>query len=78
MKDKEHGRQVEIKINGTTYKTHEGSNSVEHLRQLGNVPADEILAEFKNGQFVDLPNNGHVEIHGGEIFASHKPSGGSS
>jgi hypothetical protein len=70
--------KVEIKINNVAYKTHPGENSVAHLRELGHVPVDEILAQFKDGQFIDLANNVCVEIHGGEIFASHKPSGGSS
>ncbi|HEX3718947.1 MAG TPA: hypothetical protein VH595_13340 [Verrucomicrobiae bacterium] len=69
---------VGIKINTKEYHTHPGKNSVEHIRHLGQVPADEVLSEFKNGAFVDLPNNGHVQIHGAEIFASHRPTGGSS
>ncbi len=71
-------RKVEIKINGKPRWTHKGQNSVQHLRSIGLVPADEILAEFKDGKYVDLPDNGHVEICGGEIFASHVKSGGSS
>jgi len=69
---------VEITINNKPRKTHPGKNTVTHLRTLGEVPADEVLAEFKHGQFVDLADDGHVEIHGGEIFASHRQSGGSS
>jgi hypothetical protein len=75
---KSHKRLVKITINGNPHETQQGENSVAHLRHLGKAPADEILSEFINGQFVDLANNAHVEIHGGEIFASHKPSGGSS
>jgi hypothetical protein len=73
-----HKRLVGITINNKPRETHPGKNSVEHLRKLGEVPADEILAEFKHGQFVDLADDGHVEIHGGEVFASHRKSGGSS
>ena len=69
---------VEITINNNPFQTHPGKNSVAHLRTLGKVPADEILAEFKHGTFVDLADDGHVEIHGGEVFASHRQSGGSS
>jgi hypothetical protein len=75
---KEHHHEVEITINGKKYHTHRGDNSVEHLRQLGKVPPDEILSQFKGGVFVDLANNAHVEICGGEVFASHVQSGGSS
>jgi hypothetical protein len=42
------------------------------------VPEDEILSEFKDGQFVDLADNANVMIHGGEVFAGHRKSGGSS
>jgi cell division protein ZapA (FtsZ GTPase activity inhibitor) len=75
---KEHHHEVEITINGKKYHTHRGNNSVEHLRHLGQVPAEEILSQFKGGVFVDLANNAHVEICGGEVFASHVQSGGSS
>jgi hypothetical protein len=74
---KEH-HEVEITIDGDKYHTHRGNNLVEHLRHLGHVPANDILSEFKGGKFVDLANNAHVEICGGEVFASHVQSGGSS
>jgi hypothetical protein len=73
-----HHVKVEITINNKQYKTHSGNNSVEHIRHLGAISADEILAELINGQFVDLDNHDHVQIHGGEVFASHVPNGGSS
>lgn len=69
---------VEISINGKRFSTNRGKNSVEHLRTLGTVPANEILSEFKNGKFHDLKNDGHVEIKGGEVFVSHPASAASS
>jgi hypothetical protein len=51
---------------------------VKHLRAIGEVPADEVLSEFKNGAYVDLEDDAHVEIHGGEIFTSHVKTGKSS
>ena len=69
---------VEISINGNKFSTDRGKNSVEHLRTLGSVPANEILSELKNGKFHDLKNDGHVQIKGGEVFVSHPPSAGSS
>jgi len=75
---KDHQHKVAITINHKEYKTHKGINSVEHLRRLGNVSADDIFSQFKDGQFIDLENNAHVDIHGGEIFASHVKSCGSS
>ena len=69
---------VEISINSTKYEIERGNYSVEKLRIIGSVPANEILSELKNGKFHDLPNNAHVQIKGGEVFVSHLPSGGSS
>lgn len=74
-----HEHLVKVVINGDPYETKAGRNSVEHLKKIGKVPADDILALFnKDGQFVDLDNNAQVEICGGEIFASHVKSAGSS
>jgi len=69
---------VEIEINGVKRQTAPGKNTVAHLRDIGQVPADEILAEWRGGKFVDLADDGHVEIRGGEKFASHIKSSGSS
>ena len=71
-------RPVTIKINGEDYQTHRGENSVAHLKQLGKVPEGEILSQFINGAFVDLADNVSVNILGCEVFASHRPTGGSS
>lgn len=74
----EHGKKVEISINGKPYRTHTGDNLVEHLRKLGGIPATDILSQLKDGKFVDLDNDARVKIHGHEIFVSHPPSAGSS
>lgn len=66
-----HHQEVVIKINKGEHKTHSGKNAVEHLKHLGDVPKQEVLSEFKNHRFFDFGNEGHVEIHGGEIFVSH-------
>ncbi|HZQ46594.1 MAG TPA: hypothetical protein VFC07_06260 [Verrucomicrobiae bacterium] len=67
-----HHHTVPIKINGVEHKTHRGENTVEHLRKLGNIHEKDILTQEKEGQSLDLEEKGHVEIHGGEVFASHK------
>lgn len=73
-----HHHKVAVSINGVEYKTHPGENSVKHLRKIGKVPADEVLSEFKDGKFVDLSDDAHVKIKGGEIFTSHVKTGSSS
>jgi len=70
-------RKVEIKVDGKDCWTHRGRNSVEHIRKIGK-PKHEILSEYINGEWVDLDDHAHVEICGGEKFASHPKSGGSS
>jgi len=70
-------RKVEIKVDGKTCSTHRGRNSVKHIREIGK-PKHEILSEYRDGEYVDLDENGFVEICRGEIFASHVKSGGSS
>jgi hypothetical protein len=65
--------EVEVTINKSVHKTHRGKNSIEHLKHLGGVPKDEILSEFKDKEFIDFGTEGHVEIHGGEIFVGHRP-----
>lgn len=73
-----HSELVEVIINNKLYSTNRGINTVAHLRDIGHVPNDEVLAEFQGGKFVDLKNDAALEICGGEKFASHVASGGSS
>jgi hypothetical protein len=68
----EQHHEVPVRINGAEHKTHAGRNSVEHLKDLGKVPEHDILSEERGGEQIDLPADGHVEIHGGEVFVSHK------
>lgn len=68
----EHGHEVHIKINGVEHRIHRGRNSVEHLRHLGQILEHEVLSEEREGELVDLPEDGHVEIKGGEVFVSHE------
>jgi len=75
---RKHHHKVMVSINGKDYETHAGDNSVKHLRDIGKVPTDEVLSEFKDGQFVDLKDDAHVKIKGGEIFTSHVKTGKSS
>jgi hypothetical protein len=73
-----HHKEVTVNINGTDRLTHHGKNSVKHLRKIGEVPAEEVLSEFKDGAYIDLDDNAHVEICGGEVFTSHVKTGKSS
>jgi hypothetical protein len=71
-------RKVTIKINGADYQTHPGNHPVVQLKNMANIPKDETLCILKDGKLVPLDDKDHVDIHGGEVFASHCPSGGAS
>lgn len=73
-----HRHRVEVTINCEPHHTHKGQNTVKHLKHIGNVPTDELLAQETNGEFVALNSTGHVEVCGGEVFSSHCPRGSSS
>jgi len=74
--DKKH-QTVTVTYNGQPVQIEAGNYSVEKLRKTLRVPTNDILAEFINGSFQDL-THGHVEVKGGEIFASHVPQGGAA
>jgi hypothetical protein len=71
-------RHVTITINTTEYQVHPGNHPVAELRNLGGIPKEEILCIFVDGEFKPLSDKDHVDIKGGEIFASNCPSGGAS
>lgn len=72
-KQQEHHEKVVITINDSKHDTHRGRNAVGHIKHLGNVPKEDVLSECRHHEFHDLGNEGHVEIHGGEVFVSHPP-----
>lgn len=69
---------VEITINGNPYQIRRGRHSVAEIKTLGNVPLTDDLEQVINGQLTLLPDDGHVVIHGQEVFASHPKTGASS
>jgi hypothetical protein len=74
--DKPH--HVTITINGQPFEVHEGNHPVVELKNLAHIPKEDVLCLVKDGKLIDLDDKAHLDIHGGEVFASHKPSGGSS
>lgn len=69
---------VEITINGHPYRIRRGRHSVAEIKTLGHVPLTDDLEQVINGQLTLLPDDGHVVIHGNEVFASHPKTGSSS
>jgi hypothetical protein len=81
MNDKNQSPQhdnVEITINGATYPIQKGTHSIASLKQLGNVPAADELAELKNKKLHPLSDDGQTNINGKETFVSHPRDSGSS
>jgi len=76
QKDKQQ-KEVTVTYNGNPKEIAKGNYTVADLRTALGVSANEILSEFIHGSFKDL-TQGHVEVKGGEVFASHVPQGGAS
>ena len=70
---------VEVTVDG---KKHEGikpgSYIVSDFKKVVHVDAGKVLEQLINGVFTPLEDGATVEIHGGEVFTSHVPRGGSS
>ena len=84
-KEKDHGNSegvrndvVEIIIKKVPYKIHRGNQPVSKIKELGGINANYILVQIKDGNLVDLPNDGSVTIKGGEVFECHPPVGDNS
>lgn len=78
--DDKHGpKTVDITINGIVYPVRPGNHPVAQLKTIPtpNIPQEDTLCEMVGG--VPQPIVGdHVDIKGGEIFASNCPGGGAS
>ncbi len=73
-------RDVTIIINGTRYEVHPGNHPVAELKTIPtpNIPKEDTLCLMVNGVPKPLDNKDHIDIKGGEVFASNCPSGGAS
>lgn len=73
-------REVEITINGKPVTVRSGNHPVAELKNRADpkIPQEDTLCQFVDGVPVPLDNKAHVDVHGGEVFASNCPSGGAS
>lgn len=71
---------VTITINNEEIQVHAGTYPVAELKNKATpkVPQDDTLCQLINGVLTPLDNKAHVDVKGGEIFASNCPSGGAS
>ena len=52
--------------------------NIKGIKELGGIPLADDLEEVVHGKLVPLPDNGKVNIKGGEKFVSHVKDSGSS
>jgi hypothetical protein len=69
---------VTITVNNHAVQIHRGRRSVAEIKTAGHVPLADDLEQIIAGQMHLLPDDGHVVIHGHEVFVSHPKSTSSS
>lgn len=75
--DNNHGRDiVTVYINDTPYPVHQGRLDVSTIMQLNDIPITDVVYQLPD--YLLLPNDGFVVVHGDERFKSGGSSGHSS
>lgn len=69
---------VHLKVDGVDRTILPGTYSALDLKQRFGIPQDYALEEVVDGKFCPVGDLAIVTIHGGEVFISHVPRGGSS
>lgn len=72
--------KVTITINNTLYEVRSGVHPVAQIKTIPNpnIPPSDVLCQLVGTELKPLDHNARIDIKGGEIFASHCPSGGAS
>lgn len=70
--------KVPIFVNKDKYFVNRGPETVVYLKELDHIPLADELEELLKGKLEPLPDNGSVDIKGGEKFFSHPRTGSSS
>jgi len=78
--ENDHPKTVKITINGTVYDVRPGNHPVTQLKTLPNpnIRPDETLCMVVGTEIRPLGNHDHIDIKGGESFASNCQTGGAS
>lgn len=69
---------VTVTINDCPVEVRRGRRSVSGLKRAGGVAQADVLEQVVAGRLVELPDAGHVDIEGGEVFVSHPRDSASS
>lgn len=72
------GHLVSVIVDGVEKKIQAKSYELAAFKSAVGIPADKVVDEVVNGQFVELSDGQPVKIKGGEKFVSHGKGGGSS
>jgi uncharacterized protein YabE (DUF348 family) len=62
--------EIEIFVNGKSYKIRRGPQSVVSIKKIADVHAADALQQDINGTMTALANDGTVTLNGGEVFMS--------
>ena len=71
-------KTVTITINDCPVEVRTGRHAVAEIKRLGNVPQADVLEHVVDGRLVELGDDGHVKVKGGEVFVSHPRDSASS
>jgi hypothetical protein len=62
--------EIDIVINGKSYKAKRGVQSVASIKALAGVSATDVLQQDISGTLTTLADDGSVTLNGGEVFMS--------
>ena len=69
---------VTITVDNNEHDIRPGRRSVARIKQLGGVHPADVLEQIIDGTLTELPDDGHVQIEGDEVFISHPRDSASS
>jgi hypothetical protein len=71
-------RLVTVTVDTKTYEVAKGTYVVSDFKKLVGVDTERELVEIKGKKMIPLTDDQEIEIKNGEVFVSHKRTGGSS
>jgi hypothetical protein len=73
-----HYRSVDVHVNNQKVVLHAGRYEVKTFKKVAGVPQADDLEKLINCKLDPVPDDGTLEIKGGEVFISHVKDGGAS
>lgn len=72
------GPEVQITVDEKPFTIHRGRRTVAEIKTAAGVPLADDLEQIEDEKLVLLADDASITIKGGEVFLSHKKSGGTS